>query len=156
MAQENFTPMRNASNTSGGDQRTLEQRWDELRSQIRDRWPVLTKEDLQEIDGDSRKLIAMVHQKTGADISEIEHQIDQIAATSEGLLSRVTRTVQQATASAAASVAEPLSRAYRSTREQIETTPGRSAGIAFAAGVLIGLCTASMVKDVQAPRHRYW
>ena len=154
MSQENFTPLRGETT-----QPNLEKRWDELRSNIRKTWPELSKDDLREIDGDSRKLIALVHQRTGADLSEIEEKIDEIAASSEGLLNRVARTAQQAYSSAAEHIGEPLSHAYSSTRQQIVTAPGRSVGLAFGLGILIGLSTASIVKDMQASRsrsHRYF
>ena len=154
MAQENFTPRRGEAN-----QPSLESRWDELRSRIRETWPEISKEDLREIDGDSRKLVALVHQRTGADLSQIEEKIDEIASSSEGLLNRVSRTAQQAYSTAAERISEPLSHAYASTRQQIVTAPGRSVGMAFGLGIVIGLSVASMMKDMLAPkpqRHRYF
>lgn len=149
MSQENFTPLRGEP-----AQPSLEKRWDELRSRIRKTWPELSKDDLREIDGDSRKLIALVHQRTGADLSQIEEQMDEIASSSEGLMSRVARTAQQAYASAAEHIGEPLSQAYSSTRQQIAGAPGRSVGLAFGLGILIGLSTASIVRDMQASNAR--
>ncbi len=152
MAQQDFTPLRGQT-----DEPNIEQRWEELRGNIRKMWPELTKEDLQDIDGDSRKLIALVHQKTGADIGDIESRIDELAASSEGLLNRVTRTTQQAFAAASERVGEPLSQAYSATRRQVVESPARSVGIAFGVGLLVGLCTASLIKDaVQPPQRRYW
>ncbi|MCA9133929.1 MAG: hypothetical protein KDA45_12270 [Planctomycetales bacterium] len=151
MVQENFVPLHGQPAQPG-----IAERWEQVRFQLRKHWPQLSNEDLSAIDGDSRKLIALVHQKTGADIREIESQIDTIAASSEGLLDRVNRTIQQAVASASDQVGEPLSQAYQATREQIVHAPGRSVGIAFAAGLLIGLGAASMIRDVQAPRRSFW
>lgn len=152
MVQQDFTPLRGQA-----DEPNIEQRWEELRGNIRKMWPELTKEDLQAIDGDSRKLIALVHQKTGADIGDIESRIDELAASSEGLLNRVTRTTQQAFAAASERVGEPLTKAYSATRQQVVESPARSVGIAFGAGLLVGLCMASLIKDaVQPPARRYW
>ncbi len=152
MAQENFTPLR------GGEPRpSIETRWEELRANIRKTWPALSKEDLKSVDGDSRKLIALVHQKTGADISEIESMIDELAVSSEGLLSRVTRSAQHAFESASEHVTQPISHAYAATRDQISEAPGRSIGISFGLGLLIGICTASLIKDYQERSHqRAW
>ena len=153
MAQQNFTPLQ-------GDaaQPTIEERWDELRSKIKKQWPELTREDLSAIDGDVRKLIALVHQKTGAELSVIEKKIDEIAASSEGLLDRVGRNVKQAVSSTLDHVSQPLSDAYQSTRKSIVAAPAQSAGIAFGAGLLIGLCTASLINDVTytPPRRNWW
>lgn len=152
VTQQDFTPLHGQS-----DAPSIEQRWEELRGNIRKVWPELTKEDLLAIDGDSRKLIALVHQKTGADITEIESRIDELAASSEGLLNRVARTTQQAFATASERVGEPLAVAYSATRQQVVESPARSVGIAFGVGLLVGLCTASLIKDaVQPPARRYW
>ncbi len=153
VTKQDFSPLRGQQSEAPG----IEQRWDELRSNIRKAWPELTKEDLEAIDGDSRKLIALVHQKTGADIRQIEERIDELAASSEGLLNRVTRTTQQAYAAASERVAEPLSQAYSATRQQVVESPARSVGIAFGVGLVVGLCTASLIKDaVQPPPRRSW
>ncbi|MCA9158992.1 MAG: hypothetical protein KDA72_11725, partial [Planctomycetales bacterium] len=54
-------------------------------------------------------------------------------------------------------VTEPLAQAYTATRQQVVASPIRSVGIAFGAGVVIGLCTASLIKDVQSPPpRRFW
>jgi ElaB/YqjD/DUF883 family membrane-anchored ribosome-binding protein len=152
MTQQNFTPLRGEST-----QPSIEERWDELRSSIRKTWPELSKEDLKSIDGDSRKLIALVHQKTGADLHEIEEQIDRLAASSAGLLSRVARTARQAFSNASERIAEPFEHAYSSTRQTIVNSPERSIGIAFGVGLVIGLCTASLIKDAtSAPQRRFW
>ena len=156
MVQQDFTPLRGQSDKPS-DKPNIEQRWDELRGNIRKLWPELTKEDVQAIDGDSRKLIALVHQKTGADIHVIESRIDELAASSEGLLNRVARTTQQAFSAGSERVGEPLAQAYSSTRQQVVESPARSVGIAFGVGLLVGLCTASLIKDaVQPPARRYW
>lgn len=152
MTQQNFTPLRGQS-----DEPSIEQRWEELRANIRKVWPELTKDDLRAVDGDSRKLVALVHQKTGANIHEIEERIDELAVSSEGLLNRVARTTQQAFTAASEATGETLSQAYSATRQQVVESPIRSAGIAFGVGLLVGLCTASLIKDaVQPPPRRYW
>ena len=153
MSQNQFTPMRGEP-----AQPSLEDRWNEVRAAVRKQWPELSKEDLNEIDGDSRKLIALVHQKTGADISEIESHIDTIAASSEGLLARVTRTVQSGASAALHRVSEPVGQAYQSVHHQLSEAPGRASLVAFATGLVIGLCTASVLKDVAPPAksNRWW
>ncbi|MEO8271358.1 MAG: hypothetical protein ABI557_16670 [Aureliella sp.] len=152
MPQQDFTPLRGKASSP-----TIEDRWEELRSNIRKMWPDLSKDDLKAIGGDSRKLIALVHQKTGADVHEIEERIDELAASSEGLLNRVVRSTQQAFSTASEKVSEPLTQAYYSTRQQVMHSPVRSVGIAFGVGILIGLCSASLIKDVQnPPPRRFW
>jgi ElaB/YqjD/DUF883 family membrane-anchored ribosome-binding protein len=136
------------------------QRWDELRAAICNQWPSLSAEDLSLIDGDSRKLIALVHQKTGADVSEIEARIDDIAAGSQGLLDRVSRSVQsnvleagEAATQASESMMEPVKEAYYVVEARVAASPGPACGIAFGTGLMFGVFVASMIKDANEPRH---
>lgn len=89
---------------------------------IADRWPQLTEDEVRAIDGDSRKLVALVHQRTGEELSRIESQIDEIAASSGGLMSRLTAPVTKSVVQA----------------------PGRTLAVSFAAGMLVGICLAGI------------
>lgn len=130
----------------------LAARWEELRAAIRKQWPSLSADDLSLIDGDSRKLIALVHQKTGADVSDIESRIDAIAEGSNGLFDRVTRSIQAAGTQANDAVVEPLIQAYHSVEDQVSAYPARAFAMAFGAGMVIGFFTSSVLKDAYAPR----
>jgi len=139
------------SEHKGEQQQLVEQKWDQIRSAIKTKWSQLTDEDLRMIDGDSRKLVALVHQKTNLPIHEIEDGIDQIAAQSEGLLSRIVRTAgefaQSASSfaqSAGSQVAEPVQKAYTQARQLVEARPLPSLASAFAAGMLLGILTYAL------------
>lgn len=127
-------------------------RWEQLRTAIRKQWPSLSADDLSLIDGDSRKLIALVHQKTGADVSDIESRIDTIAEGSTGLLDRVTRSIQATGTQANDAVVEPLMQAYQTVEDQVSAYPARAFAIAFGAGMVIGFCTSSVLRDAYKPR----
>lgn len=136
MAQETT----NQGHNSGSDQRKLvDERWDEIRSAIKTQWTALTDEDLNMIDGDSRKLVALVHQKTNLPLHEIEEGIDQIAAKSNGLLTRLLRTTSEFADSATRQVTEPVGRVAKQTRQVIVDQPLPSVGAVFGAGFLLGL-----------------
>ena len=57
-------------------QEQVADRWNSIRQAIRQRWSQITDEDLRTIDGDSRKLVALVNQKTDMPLPEIEAAID--------------------------------------------------------------------------------
>ncbi len=151
-AAQQFTPVRGTDENSASTD--IESRWEELRSKIRKEWPALSKADLALIDGDSRKLVALVQQKTGAEVSVIEAKIDEIAAASEGLLNRLARTVQSAASQASHAVADPVMQAYHSVEGQVAATPVRSCGVAFGTGLIIGVLTASLLKDAWMPKRQ--
>jgi len=132
---------------SGTEQQQLvAQKWDQIRSAIKAKWSQLSDQDLEMIDGDSRKLVALVHQKTNLPLHEIEEGIDAIAAESQGLLSRIARTASEFAQSASefaqsagSQVSVPMQRAYTQARELVETRPLPSVASAFAAGMLLGI-----------------
>ena len=66
------------------DTAKIEESWNLIKQDIRRRWPDLNQDDLNLIDGDSQKLVALVHQKTGASLHAIEEGIDEVAQMSHG------------------------------------------------------------------------
>jgi ElaB/YqjD/DUF883 family membrane-anchored ribosome-binding protein len=137
--------------SSSEQQQLVEQKWTQIRSALKARWSQLTDEDLRMIDGDSRKLVALVHQKTNLPLHEIEEGIDQIAAESEGLISRIARTASEFAQSAGSfaqsagsQVSQPVQRAYTQARELVEARPLPSVASAFAAGMLLGILTYAL------------
>jgi ElaB/YqjD/DUF883 family membrane-anchored ribosome-binding protein len=133
--------------SASSDQRKMvDERWDEIRSALKSQWPVLNNDDLNMIDGDSRKLVALVHQKTSLPLHEIEEGIDAIASRSNGLLTRLLRSTSEFTESAtrqvesaARQVSEPVVRAAAEARRMVVERPLPSVGTVFAAGFLLGL-----------------
>lgn len=125
--------------SSGDHQKLVEERWKDIRSALKTKWSELTDQDLEMIDGDSRKLVALVSQKTSMPIHEIEESIDQIAAKSGGLLSRSVRATTEFAQTAQRSVSAPADRAYRQARKFVKQQPLPSVGAAFGVGMLVGL-----------------
>lgn len=124
---------------SGSDVKQVEERWDQIRSAIRERWPQLTRSDLKLIDGDSQKLIALVHQRTRASLGEIEDSVDEIAAQSHGLMSRVVRSVSQATSDVTDGVNRSARQVFNSVGQTVREDPARSIGAVFGAGLILGI-----------------
>lgn len=136
--------------------------WREMRPSLKNRWEQLTDEDLDLVDGDARKLVALVHQKTGDAIPDIESAISDIAdpqnaptASARGEAMEPKR-YQRSTFSAEArefsgTVAaerngEPTAAEMQTasqwtaeTRRLVQRRPKSSAGLAFAIGCAAGL-----------------
>jgi len=123
----------------------VEDKWSSIHAEIIDRWPQLTIYDLQLVDGDSRKLITIVHQKTGENLDEIENQIDEIAANSGGLLTEVSQMLHQA----ADPVTDKVVQAQAAIGERIIRTPGQSLAIALGAGLFIGVCLSLTLRSTR-------
>ena len=128
------------------DQRTaVEAKWNQIRSAIRARWSEVSADDLRNIDGDSRKLVALINQKTKTPLPEIESAIDELAASSGGLLNRLTTATRVMAADVARQVTEPTQAAARSVRTAINESPTKAVGAVFGAGLLTGLMVGLML-----------
>jgi len=138
-----------ASNSTG-ERPTMDSRWNEIRSAIRVRWPEISAEDLRNMDGDSRKLVALVNQKTSMPLHEIEAAIDELAESSGGLLTRLANTAQVMAGDAARRVSEPMAKATRSAGEMISECPASSVATVFGAGFLVGLGLALLTAPAPA------
>jgi hypothetical protein len=128
-------------------QHLVESRWKSLRSAIQARWSEISDDELRLIGGDSRKLVALINQKTDMPLGEIEQAIDEIAAGSGGLLTRVARSAGSIAKSAGQQVGGPLGQAYHEAQHQVARHPVMSLSTAFFAGMLIGVCVAALYRD---------
>lgn len=133
---------------------TVEAKWNQIRSAIRARWSEISAEDLRNIDGDSRKLVALVNQKTKTPLPEIEAAIDELAASSDGLLNRLTAATKVLAADVARQVTEPAEAAARSIRTVVTESPSKSIGVVFGAGLLAGLGVGLMLMNPTCSRSR--
>lgn len=100
--------------------------WAQLSRELMSRWPELNRDDLKATNGDSQKLIAIIHQKTGGHLKEIEQQVDQVAAQSAGLLSRVSGIATDTALDASQSVADAGRYAYQQMGEAAHQAYGQS------------------------------
>lgn len=139
----------------------LQKGWGKIRRQVREHWAEVSEEDLGMTDKNPQKLIAIVHQKTGASIPEIEEKIDEIAQSSEGVLDRVTRTVQDAaskTVEHASNLGQYVSDAKESSchglEEAVSKSPITSIGIAFGFGLGVGVMATLAMGS--RPSRRIW
>jgi ElaB/YqjD/DUF883 family membrane-anchored ribosome-binding protein len=141
---------------SVSEHKTVEEQWQSVRERIAQRWPQLTKEELTSIDGDSRKLIALIQQRTGDTLSHIEEEIDRVAEQSYGLLQRVSRSARQATEESARYLQEGYTWARDGVSSSVQQAPATSVGIAFAAGTLLGtLIGMSLMRSLTPPPKHY-
>lgn len=84
----------------------LDQDWAQLSRELRQKWPQLTRDDLKMTNGDSQKLVAILHQKTGENLKQLEHAVDEVAAKSGGMLSRLSGAMSDASYEASHAMAD--------------------------------------------------
>lgn len=72
-------PVSEADNWGAGASTQLtDDQWNQVRSQIRQRWQQLSDEDLLETQGDFVKLCTLIQQRTGEDHQKISHELRQL------------------------------------------------------------------------------
>lgn len=136
----------------------LQSRWAVLKTDIGQRWPELSQSDLSLIDGDSQKLVALVHQRTGGNLTEIEVAIDEIASRSHGLMTRITRTVADQGASLAHTASNSTSVTVERVTEAINENPMRTIAYTVAAGAVAGVLLCGLFSSPRKPdtHWRHW
>lgn len=145
-----------ADNQTKDQKSVVAEKWRSIRSAIQARWSEITNDDLKMIDGDSRKLVALVNQKTNMPLHEIEQAIDEIAAQSGGLLSRIMQSTSDMAAAASDRISEPASEAYRQMRQTVASRPAASLAGVFGAGAIVGLCCGLLLLDRSPPPPKWW
>ncbi|QDU94360.1 CsbD family protein [Lignipirellula cremea] len=158
--------------TTSERQKFTDQHWKELHCDVKERWPQLSESELDMVGGDYQKLVALVHQRTGAAMDEIEQAMDKIVANHQGLLNRISATTQQVGQQVGAQaqrvghqvaeiathqVGEPIAQAYQQVQRATSDAPARSVALSFGAGFLVGVCAVALF-SVQSPppRHHAW
>lgn len=137
-------------------QELVTQHWPEMRSELKSHWEELTDEDLDLIDGDARKLVALVHQRTGDAIPEIEEAIGGLFESGRAARpphrARSIREqperqtfpaesadlVEQYGEASAAELVE-MNGGHAAPRERIRSSPKSATGLAFFIGCVVGI-----------------
>jgi ElaB/YqjD/DUF883 family membrane-anchored ribosome-binding protein len=135
---------------------SVEERWNSIRSRVARRWPELSKQDLKSIDGDTRKLIALVHQRCGERLSTIEEEVDRIAEHSEGLMERVTRQAMDAGQAGVDYARDSYTAARSYVQSNVREAPLSTTAIAWVAGAAIGFMLGSSLIRSLPPKNRSW
>lgn len=166
VGHENGDTMSFDSNTED----RIDHDWAQLSRELRQKWPQLTRDDLKMTNGDSQKLVAIIHQKTGETLKKVEKEVDQVAANSGGLLSRLSGTMSEASHDAGEAVADAGhyvydqvgaagqevyrrgGQVYHSAENQIRQWPLPILAATLVAGVAIGIM---LVPRPRPQRHWY-
>jgi len=122
----------------------IEENWNRVKSEIAAKWPELSKSDLEMIDGDSQKLVALVHQRTNSNLPEIQTAIDEISVSSNGALSRVANTIQSATEYLPSRTVDLAAKGEQLLGEEIQRRPLQTLSKVFGTGVALGVCLVSL------------
>lgn len=139
----------------------LEGKWNEVSGRLKEKWGVLTDDDLSRAEGNVERLVGVIQQKTGRGKEEVEQFIDSVVVGSKQTFDRLASTAQEYAATAkgyAADAQESMRRnyenveqsitaGYQEAEECVRRKPVESVAIAFGAGLLSGVLVAAMLRD---------
>jgi uncharacterized protein YjbJ (UPF0337 family) len=136
------------------NQQQLAGNWQEIKGAIKRRWGQLTDRELTEAEGNTEQLIGLIQRKTGEARDAIERFLDDvvpqatstarnIASTARGYAEAAGEQVSQAYEK----VSERVQQGYEAAQETVREKPLQSLGLAFGAGVLIGVVVGVMLRS---------
>ena len=136
------------------NQQVLEGSWKEVRGKLRERWGQLSQDDLQRFDGNVDQLIGTIQRKTGESRESIAEFLEGITDESASALAAAGETIRgyarqtgQALNRAYEGASDRIREGYSSAEHMVQHNPARSVGIAFGAGLLMGVVVGLLVRS---------
>ena len=124
-----------------------------LKGQIREKWGQISDDELQKVQGNTEKLVGMIHERTGASRSEVEAFFDQAVKQGQDMLGKAAETARGIASDAGAAAqdsynqaAETISSGYEAAEQAVRNNPVESLTAAFAVGILCGGLIGMMVR----------
>jgi uncharacterized protein YjbJ (UPF0337 family) len=120
--------------------------WKEIKGTVKEKWGMLTDQDLMQAEGSVEQLIGTIQRKTGESRQSIERALRGMFDQVDSVVRRAASTARDYASAAQERAGEMYERAagtvregYEQTEQYIQHNPGQSLAIAFGAGVVAGL-----------------
>jgi uncharacterized protein YjbJ (UPF0337 family) len=130
--------------------------WQEIRGKIKERWGMLTDQELLQGEGNTEQLIGTIQRKTGESRRSIERALQTMSDEAEDLVRRAANTArdyaaaaQEQAGQAYEQVTGAVREGYQRTEDFVQRNPGQSVVVAFGAGVLAGLLVGVCLRRSQ-------
>jgi len=144
------------------NQQTLTGNWNRLRGKLKERWSMLTDDELDYVEGNVDQLVGLIQQKTGENREAIEHHLDclekqcataceetskmqdvsekarayadRASAQAQEFAHEIAESIQHSTEHAG----DAVKHGYERTQHVVKRRPVESLAISFGAGVVTG------------------
>ncbi len=143
----------------------LEGKWNEVSGRLKEKWGVLTDDDLSRAEGSVEHLVGVIQQKTGRGREEVEQFLDSVVSGTKQSIDRLASNAKEYASAAkdyaneyAAQASDAVRRGYEQAEESVTAgyqeaqrmvrrNPVESVAISFGAGLLSGVLVALMLRD---------
>lgn len=123
----------------------FERRWRAIRPRVQQRWQELSPNDLDSVQGDMQRLVALLHQRTSDQRGHIEAEIEAILSTSAGMSGDAERlqstgetTPRTSIQQRMESVQNKLSERVAGLSQNVAGAPQKSLMAGFGVGAVVG------------------
>ncbi len=128
----------------------LQGQWNKLRGQVKEKWGMLTDDDLQMAGGNADQLVGKIQQRTGEGREAIEKYLTELTSKGGGAIAQAAETVTNFAQNAGekfrdryGDVSDQAREKLGQAHEIVKANPGQSVatafGIGLVAGVVVGL-----------------
>jgi uncharacterized protein YjbJ (UPF0337 family) len=116
--------------------------WNEFRDKVKEKWGILTDDDLEIRGGNFDELIGRIQTKTGEGRDEIEGFFGGSTANGSAALARAS----EATRECAERAGEQFHTSYRRVEGMVLQRPGSIVASAFSIGIFVGVLSVIAVR----------
>ncbi len=136
------------------NEQILKGTWNEVEGKIREKWGMLTDEEVNRTGGNLEQVLGMIQRKTGESREQIEKFLQSAAKEGADLKDKVVSTVQEyastageATQQYASQAAELAKTDFNETRKTVEKRPMVSLAVCFGIGLISGVVVALTIRS---------
>jgi uncharacterized protein YjbJ (UPF0337 family) len=131
----------------------LQGKWNEVKGRLKEKWGVLTDDDLVRGEGNVEQLVGVVQQRTGRAKEEVERFIDDIIGDSSNMYDRVASTTKEYADEAGQAMrrgyqqaAQSVAAGYDDAEQMVRRNPMEAVAVAFGAGLISGVLVGLLLK----------
>ncbi len=129
-------------------------KWNEIAGRLKEKWGVLTEDDLSRFEGNLEQLVGFVQQKTGRAREEVEKFIDSVVSNSSQVYDKVASSAKEYATEATDAVrrgyeqaSANLANGYDQAENMVRQRPAESLAVVFGAGLISGVLLTLILRN---------